>query len=84
MNVASTEKDLIDYLKQATGLSKDYPVVVTRFILGAKEIEFDGVAQNGSLINWAISEHIENAGVHSGTGFIFGVIVYLEHIFFHY
>eukprot|EP00494_Astrolonche_serrata_P030774 UN31042 len=66
MNVAQTEDDLVSYLKQAVGLGSDAPVVVTKFILGAKEIEFDGVGQNGELINWAISEHVENAGVHSG------------------
>lgn len=66
MNVASNEEDLKGYLEQATELSSDYPVVISKFILGAKEIEFDGVAQEGRIINYAVSEHVENAGVHSG------------------
>ena len=47
-------------------MSSDHPVVVSKFILGAKEIEVDGVAKNGELITSAMSEHIEAAGVHSG------------------
>merc|ERR1719189_1221973 len=66
MNVASNEHDLINYLAQAEDLSSDHPVVISKFILGAKEIEMDAVAQNGRLINYCISEHVENAGVHSG------------------
>jgi len=65
MNVAFNEKNLIDYLNSAVGM-KSASIVVTKFILNAKEIEFDAVAQNGEIINYAISEHIENAGVHSG------------------
>lgn len=66
MNVVQTEKELEKYLKEAAFLSPDHPVVISRFILNAKELEIDGVAQNGKLIIYAMSEHIENAGVHSG------------------
>jgi len=66
MNVASTAQELDTYLQQAAQLSSDYPVVISKFILGAKEIEYDGVAKNGTVLNYAISEHVENAGVHSG------------------
>lgn len=66
MKVAENDSQLIDYLKQAGKVSKDYPVVISRFISDAKEIEIDAVADNGKLINYAISEHVENAGTHSG------------------
>jgi|EP00670_Eutreptiella_braarudii_P007508 carbamoyl-phosphate synthase/aspartate carbamoyltransferase len=66
MNVASTEADLKNFLGEAAMVNKDHPVVITKFILGAKEIEFDAVAKNGEVVNYAISEHVENAGVHSG------------------
>merc|ERR1719420_18562 len=68
MNVAFNEKNLLDYLESAVGMVNlsDAPIVMTKFILNAKEIEFDAVAQDGDIINWAISEHVENAGVHSG------------------
>jgi carbamoyl-phosphate synthase large subunit len=66
MNVALDEKELENYLKKATLISKDHPVVISKFITGAKEIEVDGVAKNGDLKIEIISEHIENAGVHSG------------------
>lgn len=66
MNVVRDDKELEMYLKAATRLSPDHPVVVSQFITGAKELEIDGVAQNGKLLIYAISEHIENAGVHSG------------------
>lgn len=66
MNVVQTPKELEKYLQEAARLSPDHPVVISQFILNAKELEIDGVAQNGSLIIYAISEHIENAGVHSG------------------
>ncbi len=66
MLVAFTEKDLRDYLETATALSKEYPVVLSKFILNAKEIEIDAVADKGGLLAWAITEHVENAGVHSG------------------
>ena len=66
MRVAASWKELSAFLDTAVGLNPEAPVVVTRFILNAKEIEFDGVAKNGKILNYAISEHVENAGVHSG------------------
>jgi carbamoyl-phosphate synthase large subunit len=66
MNVAFSVSDLKKYLKYATRVSDKYPVVISKFIEGAKEIEIDGVSENGHLLIYAISEHIENAGVHSG------------------
>lgn len=66
MNVAHTSEQLKQYLENAAEVSGDYPVVISKFIVNAKEIEIDGVGQNGQLILYAISEHIENAGVHSG------------------
>ena len=66
MTVVHTEEDLKEYLEAATSVSKEAPVVISKFEVGAKEIEFDGVAQNGKLLLYAIGEHIENAGVHSG------------------
>lgn len=66
MNVVRTEEDLEKYLADAAKLSPDHPVVMSKFILGAKELEIDGVARNGEVIIDAISEHIENAGIHSG------------------
>lgn len=66
MNVAYSSADLKKYLKKATQVSAEHPVVISKFVLGAKEIEIDGVGQNGELLIYAISEHVENAGVHSG------------------
>jgi len=66
MNVAYSSSDLKKYLKQAADISSEHPVVLSKFVEGAKEIEIDGVGQNGSLAIYAISEHVENAGVHSG------------------
>lgn len=66
MNVCSNDSELEEFLKLATNVSKKHPVVVSEFIQNAKEIEFDAVAQNGDVIAYAISEHIEFAGVHSG------------------
>lgn len=66
MNVATDEEDLLNYLKEASLVSKEYPVVISKFYEGAKEIEIDAVAKDGEIIAYAISEHIENAGVHSG------------------
>lgn len=66
MNVAHTDAQLVKYLSQAAQLNEDHPVVISKFIVHAKEIEYDGVAQDGTIVNFAISEHIENAGVHSG------------------
>jgi len=66
MRVASNETELSKFLSLAAEVAVDKPVVVTKFILGAKEIEFDGVANEGTILNYAIAEHLENAGVHSG------------------
>lgn len=66
MKVAENQQQLISYLNVATKVSKDYPVVISKFITDAKEIEIDAVADNGKIINYAISEHVENAGIHSG------------------
>ncbi|OFX32745.1 MAG: carbamoyl phosphate synthase large subunit [Bacteroidetes bacterium GWA2_32_17] len=66
MNVVSNRNELKHFLELASNVSKKYPVVVSEFIENAKEIEFDAVARNGELIVYAISEHIEFAGVHSG------------------
>ncbi len=66
MNVCSNPEELTRFLKLAANVSKDHPVVVTEFIQNAKEIEMDAVAQNGEIVAYAISEHIEFAGVHSG------------------
>ncbi|MGE3166518.1 MAG: carbamoyl-phosphate synthase (glutamine-hydrolyzing) large subunit [Planctomycetota bacterium] len=66
MSVAHADQELEVYLKEAAEVSKEFPVVLSKFILNAKEIELDGVAQDGRIICYAISEHVENAGVHSG------------------
>ncbi|EHK96037.1 putative protein pyrABCN [Glarea lozoyensis 74030] len=66
MNTVYSEADLEAYLKQATDVSKDHPVVITKYIENAKEIEMDAVAQGGRMVGHFISEHVENAGVHSG------------------
>ena len=66
MAVVHSGDDLEAYLEQAALVSKEAPVVISKFEQGAKEIEFDGVAQDGTLLLYAISEHVENAGVHSG------------------
>ena len=66
MNVVSNREELEHFLTLATNVSKQYPVVVTEFIENAKEIEIDAVAQDGEVIAYAISEHVEFAGVHSG------------------
>ena len=66
MNVCYDEKDLDSFLKMASKVSKEYPVVVSSFLQNAKELEFDAVAHNGEIIEYAISEHVEFAGVHSG------------------
>lgn len=66
MNVCSNDEELERFLKLAANVSKQHPVVVTEFIEHAKEIEMDAVAQNGEIKVYAISEHIEFAGVHSG------------------
>jgi carbamoyl-phosphate synthase large subunit len=66
MSVVFDNKDLDVYLKKASRVSPEYPVVISKFILNAKEIEMDAVAKDGEIIVSAIVEHVENAGVHSG------------------
>ena len=66
MNVVSNRDELEHFLNLATQVSKQYPVVVSQFMENAKEIEMDAVADNGEIVVYAISEHIEFAGVHSG------------------
>ena len=66
MNVCSNKEELTRFLKLAANVSEDHPVVVSKFIENAKEIEMDAVARKGEILAYAISEHIEFAGVHSG------------------
>jgi len=66
MSVAFTAEQLQNYLAKATKISSDAPVVISKFETGAREIDFDGVAADGKLVIFAVSEHVENAGVHSG------------------
>lgn len=66
MNVCHDMEGLKEFLALAAHVSKEYPVVVSKFMQDTKEIEFDAVAQNGEIVEYAISEHIEFAGVHSG------------------
>ena len=66
MNIIYNEKQLSHYLNEASLVSPDHPVVISQFIESAKELEMDGVAQKGEIICVAMSEHVENAGVHSG------------------
>ena len=66
MNIVYSEDDLASYLSQAEEVSQDHPVVITKYIEGAKEIEMDAVAKDGTMVGHFISEHVENAGVHSG------------------
>lgn len=66
MNVAQDDNDLELFLKQAALVSPEHPVVMSKFILEGKELEIDGVAENGRVVIEAVTEHIENAGVHSG------------------
>ena len=66
MNVCYSEEELHEFLKMAADVSKEFPVVVSQFMTETKEIEFDAVAQNGEVVEYAISEHVEFAGVHSG------------------
>ena len=66
MSVAFNKTELRKYLEKATLVSKENPVVISKFITDAKEIEIDAVAVNGEIVIYAISEHVENAGVHSG------------------
>ena len=66
MNVCSNKDELTKFLRLAANVSEDHPVVVSKFIEHAKEIEMDAVARDGEILAYAISEHIEFAGVHSG------------------
>jgi len=66
MAVAGTDEELTAYLDKAVEISPEHPVVVSKFIENAKEIDVDAVARDGELVCWAVSEHVENAGVHSG------------------
>ncbi|MCB1113925.1 MAG: carbamoyl-phosphate synthase (glutamine-hydrolyzing) large subunit, partial [Chlamydiia bacterium] len=66
MNIINSEADLEALLKEAALISKEHPVVISKFIENAKELELDGVAQDGEILIEAVSEHVENAGVHSG------------------
>ncbi len=66
MSVAFNARDLKNYLQKAISLSEEYPVVASKFVLNAREIEIDAVALKGEMVCYQISEHVENAGVHSG------------------
>jgi carbamoyl-phosphate synthase large subunit len=66
MRVVSSDNELERFLRTAAVVSRDYPVVISKYISGAKEVELDAVGQNGNLLNYAIAEHVENAGIHSG------------------
>lgn len=66
MAVASNDEELVKFLNRAVEISSEHPVVLSKFVEDAKEIEFDGVADHGEVVVYAISEHVENAGVHSG------------------
>ena len=79
MNVCYDDEELHRFLDMATEVSKDYPVVVSQFMQETKEIEFDAVADKGEIIEYAISEHVEYAGVHSGDA---TMIFPAQHIYF--
>ena len=66
MNVCYSDDELERFLQMASEVSKEYPVVVSKFMTETNEVEFDAVAQNGEIVEYAISEHVEYAGVHSG------------------
>ncbi len=66
MRVCYSKSELANFINQAALLSPEYPVTISKFITNAKELEFDAVAQRGEIMVYAISEHVENAGVHSG------------------
>lgn len=66
MNVCHNDEELKRFLEMASEVSKEYPVVISQFMQETNEIEFDAVAQNGEIVEYAISEHVEYAGVHSG------------------
>eukprot|EP00512_Aurantiochytrium_limacinum_P005059 CAMPEP_0171502374 /NCGR_PEP_ID=MMETSP0958-20121227/10133_1 /TAXON_ID=87120 /ORGANISM="Aurantiochytrium limacinum, Strain ATCCMYA-1381" /LENGTH=1547 /DNA_ID=CAMNT_0012037403 /DNA_START=300 /DNA_END=4943 /DNA_ORIENTATION=+ len=66
MRVAANKEQLTDFLENAADVSVEHPVVVSKFMLNCKEVDLDAVAKDGTILNYAISEHVENAGVHSG------------------
>uniref|UniRef100_A0A0G4I2F1 Carbamoyl-phosphate synthase (glutamine-hydrolyzing) n=1 Tax=Chromera velia CCMP2878 TaxID=1169474 RepID=A0A0G4I2F1_9ALVE len=66
MRVVSEPSELNEFLQKAAVVSKEHPVVISKYIENAKEVEMDAVAHDGEIVNYAISEHVENAGVHSG------------------
>jgi len=66
MRVVQSDGELERFLRTAAVVSRDYPVVISKYIAGAKEVELDAVGQEGELLNYAVAEHVENAGVHSG------------------
>lgn len=66
MAIATDDNELIRFLQKAVDISSDHPIVISKFLVNAKELEFDAVAKDGEIICSAISEHVENAGVHSG------------------
>tara|TARA_B100001094_G_C18155109_1_gene785972 strand:+ start:370 stop:2067 length:1698 start_codon:yes stop_codon:yes gene_type:complete len=82
MKVAINKEELVKYLQEVTIISNESPVVISKFISNAKEIEVDAVADKGVIINYAISEHLENAGIHSGDATIIlpAQKIYLETI----
>ncbi len=79
MNVCYSYEELERFLQMATEVSKDFPVVVSQFMQDTKEIEFDAVADKGEIVEYAISEHIEYAGVHSGDA---TMVFPAQHIYF--
>src|SRR5262249_18449881 len=66
MRVAHTAAELAHHLDQAARVSREHPVVISKFERHAREIELDAVADRGEIVRWAVSEHIEDAGIHSG------------------
>jgi carbamoyl-phosphate synthase large subunit len=79
MNVCYDEEELHRFLNMATEVSKEFPVVVSKFMTETKEIEFDAVADKGEVVEYAISEHVEYAGVHSGDA---TMVFPAQHIYF--
>merc|ERR1719247_931266 len=66
MRVVTSDGELELFLRTAAVVSRDFPVVISKYILGAKEVELDAIGRQGEVVNYAIAEHVENAGVHSG------------------
>jgi carbamoyl-phosphate synthase large subunit len=79
MSVAHADEELEVYLRAAAEVSKEFPVVLSKFATNSKEIELDGVARDGEILGYAISEHVENAGVHSGDATIVFPAQHLYH-----